>query len=304
MDVVTLPREILPDRYYLLTRRCADRQFLLRPGKITNAVFEFLLAEAAALFSIEIVAWTVMSNHYHAVVRDPLGRLPHFLERFHMLVARALNAHWGRWECFWSGSEPTCVTQLVTLDDVFDKVVYVLANPVVDHLVDLAADWPGSSSVHMLEGQAKRLERPQHFFRSDSPIRKHAELETVPACAHGEDTAAWAARVRGVVKRVEDDARRERRATGQAVVGRRALLAASFLDRPKTHEPRRTLRPNVACKDAALRRAALRALKAFRYAYREARQSFVRGLRDVEFPAGTWALRWAGVSCTPASAPA
>jgi hypothetical protein len=277
---------------------------LLRPGKTTNAVFEFLFADAAALFSIEIVAWTVLSNHYHAVVRDPFGRLPHFLERFHMLVARALNAHWGRWECFWSGSEPTCVTHLVTLDDVFNKVVYTLTNPVAEHLVDLAADWPGSSSIHQLDGQAKKATRPEHFFRAGGPVRKSALLRTVPACPPGENAAAWTARVRAAVKTIEDSARNERRAAGQPIVGRRALLAGTFQERPKKPAPRRGLRPTVACKDSRLRIAALRALKAFRSAYREARARYAAGARDVEFPAGTWALRFLGVRCAPFAAPA
>jgi hypothetical protein len=112
---------------------------------------------------------------------------------------------------------------------------------------------PAPRRVHTLEGRAERLERPDHFFRSDGPVSKIAELETVPACARDEDATAWSASA-PAVKLVGDDARRGRRATGQAVVGRRALLAASLLDRPKAHGPRRSLRPNVACKDAAPRR--------------------------------------------------
>ena len=128
---MTQPREIQPGLYYLITRRCVQRQFFLRPGKVTNAVFEFVLAESASLFSIEI-------------------------------------------------------------------------------------------------------------------------------------------------------------------------LEASFLDRPKSHEPRRNLRPYVACKTPKLRVAALLALKAFRCAYSKARELFAEGVRDVVFPAGTWDLRRLGVRCCEA----
>jgi len=299
---VTQPRQIQPGRYYLITRRCSQRQFLLRPGKATNAVFEFLLAESAKLFSIEIVAWLVMSNHYHAVVRDPLGQLPRFLERFHSFVARAMNAHWGRWETFWNASEQPCVTHLVTMDDVFDKVVYTLANPVSDHLVERVSDWPGSSNFRALAGTAKVVERPEHFFRAAGAVRRTAELATTPAVTDAESATAWAARVRAAVKLEEDRARRERVDTGKRVLGKVAILTASFTEMPHTNEPRRTLRPNVACKTPRLRVAALLALKAFRRAHAKARELFVHGARNVVFPAGTWAMRRLGVQCASCEA--
>jgi len=261
------------------------------------------LAQSAKHFSIEVVAWMVMSNHYHAVVRDPLGRLPDFLERFHSLIARAMNAHWGRWESFWNASEQACVTHLVTMDDVFDKVVYALANPVADHLVARVSDWPGSSAFRALAGGTKVVERPAHFFRKEGAVRRTAKLEASPPSIGGESAMEWAARVRAAVKREEDRARAERAKTGQPVLGKAAILTASFLDKPKTRAPRRTLRPNVACKSPALRAAALLALKAFRRAHSTARDLFIQGVHDVVFPAGTWAMRRLGVLCEPDAVP-
>src|SRR5690606_8386222 len=107
---VTAPREILPGRTYLLTRRCTRREFLLRPDAKTNEIFAYCLAEAAARHGVSLVAWLAMSNHYHAVVFDPDGQLPSFLEHFHKMLAKALNARWGRFENFWSTDE-TCVTR-------------------------------------------------------------------------------------------------------------------------------------------------------------------------------------------------
>jgi putative transposase len=155
-----LPRSDLP-----LTRRCTQRQFSLRPDETTNAIVAYCLAEAAERCEVDLVAWLVMSNHYHAVVHDPHGRFPVFREHLHKMLAEALNVRWCRWENLWSAEE-TCVTYLPTPEDIFDKVVYVLANPVVDHLVERLGDWPGRSSLRHLGGAQTVHERPRSYFRA------------------------------------------------------------------------------------------------------------------------------------------
>ena len=132
---MTQPRKIVPGETYFITRRTSRREYLLRPDEETSAIFDYCLAEAAARFGIGLIAWKAMSNHYHAIVHDPKGRLPAFLEHFHKMVAKAMNARWDRSENFWS-SEETCVTRLVSNNDIFEKILYVLCNPVAADLVD------------------------------------------------------------------------------------------------------------------------------------------------------------------------
>ncbi len=43
---MTAPRQVLRGTTYLVTRRCAQRQFLLKPSKTTNEVFLYVLAVA------------------------------------------------------------------------------------------------------------------------------------------------------------------------------------------------------------------------------------------------------------------
>ena len=42
-----LPRQVLPRQFYLITRRCSQRQFLLRPDVATNNAFLYCLIDAA-----------------------------------------------------------------------------------------------------------------------------------------------------------------------------------------------------------------------------------------------------------------
>ena len=93
-----LPRQILPGSTYLVTRRCTKRQFLLKPSKRTNRVFLYCLAHACEVTGVQVHAVTVMSNHYHAVVTDPEGRLPKFAELLNKYVAKCQNAGYGLWE--------------------------------------------------------------------------------------------------------------------------------------------------------------------------------------------------------------
>ena len=51
---MTQPREVLPGQFYLLTRRCTQRQFLLRPDPDTNNAFTYCLAVAAQKYDIDV----------------------------------------------------------------------------------------------------------------------------------------------------------------------------------------------------------------------------------------------------------
>ena len=64
------PRQVLPNSFYLITRRCTQRQFLLRPDEETNNAYLYCLIEAAQRFSIELVMMCAMSNHHHTIVFD------------------------------------------------------------------------------------------------------------------------------------------------------------------------------------------------------------------------------------------
>jgi len=43
---MSLPRQVLPGQFYMITRRCTQRQFLLRPDQPTNAAFTYCLMNA------------------------------------------------------------------------------------------------------------------------------------------------------------------------------------------------------------------------------------------------------------------
>lgn len=310
---MSLPRRILPGSFHLITRRVAQRMFLLRPSKIINDIFEYCLAEAAGRFDIRVIAFSVMSNHYHGVFYDPHAKLPRFIERLHKMVAKAVLGHHNRWENLWS-SEETCVTRLVTLEDVFDKALYVVMNPVAAHLVDRAANWPGASSWHSMGREAGKVaKRPAVYFSKNGVMPDKVRLViAAPPGLKGETDAEWFRRLRREVQRREEIASRKRQAERITLVGRKAVLATSPFAAPRTKAPHRRLRPALACKDKELMKRERATLKGFRAAYRSALGLLIERLRigdlkaepRVEFPAGTWRWRQLGIRCSRARAAA
>jgi REP element-mobilizing transposase RayT len=283
------PREVLPGRFYLITRRCTQRQFLLRPDRETNEAFTYCLIDAAQRYQVEVLLTCAMSNHHHTVIYDRWGRYPEFVEHFHKLLARSQNALRGRWENFWS-SEQVCMVHLVDREAVMDKLVYTATNPVLDHLVDRVHHWPGVNGlVALLAGRSLRARRPLHFFRPKGPMPKELEMRlTIPPelGPEAEVLAELRDRVRAV--EVEHDAERQR--TGRRVVGRRGVLAQSWRGQPTSWEPRRGLRPQVAARSKWARVEALQRNQAFLEDYVQARERWRDGTLVV-FPRGTYWLR-------------
>ncbi len=295
---MSYPRKVVPGRTYLVTRRCTQRRFLLRPDRHINEAFLYCLAYASARTDVGVVAFLAESNHYHAVVIDRVGRLPHFLECFHKLLAKCGNAIRGRWENFFS-SDQTSAVELIEGEDVLSKVVYTLSNPVKDHLVEKVHHWPGASSwAANLHGKSFEVARPFRFFRRDGGMPEQITLTCVPVPGFPDMTEAeLRGRLSAELARAEADAAKERRSTSRQLLGRKAVLAQKPTGRPASFEPRRTLDPRVAAKSRWIRIDALVRLKEFRAAYRAARERWLAGLEAV-FPVGTWWLRrFAAVLC-------
>jgi putative transposase len=303
---MSLPRAIVPGRRYMITRRCSERRFFMRPDRETNNAFIYCLALAARKAGISIVCVGTLSNHYHAVVVDNHGRLPQFLEHFHKLYGKHQNALRGRWEAFWA-SEQTSVVELVKPEDVLAKMVYAIANPVTSHLVERVHHWPGVESLTAIDHNVPlTATKPIRFFdpeNNDLPDVIDLHFRRAPGferLSHVE----YSKLLRDKVGEAEEKAAAERREKGIKLLGRRGVLQQHWNSHPGTREPRRGLSPRVACKNTWARVEALQRNQTFIDRYREARADHLAG-REAIFPAGTWWLhRFAGVKCAELGATA
>jgi hypothetical protein len=145
------------------------------------------------------------------------------------------------------------------------------------------------------------IARPEVFFRQDGEMPESVRLETtVPSCFEDVGAKRFATRLAKGLKAYEAEKLEENAAKGLTILGRQAVLAQNPWDKPKSVEPRRGLNPRIACTDKWRRIEALRRLKEFLDAYREAWQAFRQGDRNVTWPAGTyWMRHHAGCASVP-----
>jgi REP element-mobilizing transposase RayT len=281
----------------MITRRCSQRAFFLRPSAETNGLLRYVLGVAAKRCDIQLHGGVALSDHLHLGVTDPHGRLPAFNQQLNSLLARAMNARLHRRESFWAPGSYNAVI-LVTPDDILDKLVYILANPVSAALVRRASEWPGVWSPPELIGAGPvPVPRPERFFRQDGPLPATAELEFVPppGFASVED---FRARLAAGLARREEEAAQQLERAGRSFVGVQSVLAQDPFATATTPEPPAKLKPRIACRDPEKRKEALLRLRSFLSSYRIAWLEFARGMREAVFPHGTYWMRIAyGVRC-------
>lgn len=296
---MTRPREVLPGRSYLITRRCTQRLLLMRPDAETNNAFIYCLAVAAQRYQIDILFTVAMSNHHHTGIFDRHGNYPAFLEHFHKLFAKCQNALRGRWENFWS-SEQTSVVRLLSGEDILNKLIYSVCNPVQAGLVNQALEWPGVSSLRpTLEKRSLIATRPEHFFRADGAMPEKVELIfSRPEEFQNYSEQQWVELIKQKVKTREKSLRQERQRKGQSVLGPVLVQKQKWSSRPQSWEAKRQRKYQVASQNKWLRTERLLQNRRFLEAYAKARAAFSQGLQAVMFPAGTyWVKQFAGALC-------
>ncbi len=282
---MTAPRMLLRNTTHFVTRRCAYRRFMLRPGTLPNKVMGFILALAAKKHRIQVHVYCFMSNHLHLVVTDPEARLPQFMQDLDSLLGRALNKVHGQRDHFWESGTYNS-TALDSAEVIVDRCAYALANPVAAGLVRRARDWPGLWSAPSKVGRRIRFERPGVFFRKRSTLPEEVclELEVPPGLSSAEEF-----RTRLTAALAEHEARAA--AKHPRFLGVKRVLAQPLLEQPRAPERLGSLKPRFAAKDHGRRLELARRLKAFLAEYREALLAWRAGIRRVVFPEGTYHMR-------------
>jgi REP element-mobilizing transposase RayT len=292
---MTLPRRVLPDQTYLVTRRCIGRRFLLRPDDALNNVFVYCLGLAATKYGVEVHALGAMSNHYHLVLTDVEGVLPDFMAWLNRQLAKCIKRLRGWDEVVWEPNVTYNAVELAGQAEVLDKVAYTILNPVSAGLVRSPERWPGAlSTLQTLHTGSMKAKHPGIWFKDHAPKETSLALTMPPCFANRSDyIQALEALLTSRLSQVRAELRRQ----GRGFVGRTRVRKTAVTDQPTTKKPRFGHNPTFSALTRGAWRAAMKKLRAFRLAYREAYRAWRSGARDVAFPAGTWwVVRCAGAA--------
>ncbi len=297
---VTLPRQVLPQTTYLVTRRVSQRQFLLKPTAQSRQAALYCFHRAAEVYGVSMHALQVLDNHYHAVLTDPRGELPGFMAWVNRELAKCMNELYDRSEAFWSDDPYSSVT-LHDREAVIDKCGYLFVNVVQALLVRDFRDWHGvrSTPADWLAAPAT-VKRPEfHFGQKDKRWAEVPVRYTLPPALADRDPQHVVADMEALIAERQRAIRVQTARDGKTFWGTKRLEKLNPFDAPKTPRPKGKLNPTFAAGTAEGQRRGRAILNAFRSAYREALHKWRHGLACV-FPAGTfWLARFARVACAP-----
>jgi len=295
---MSLPRRVLPNQTYLITRRCLGRRFLLRPDGAVKNVFVYCLALAAQRHNIEVHALCAMSNHYHLIITDTDGVLPNFMAWLNRHLAMCVKRlrQWD--EVVWEPNVAYSAVELTGPAEVLDKMAYVILNPVSAALVRSPEQWPGALSTReALIATNMEAERPDVWFKDTKPKALSLRL-SVPPCFSKRE--AYLRALDELLDGRLSALRVRHQRQGRRYLGRAGVRRTRATEQPRKKKERVGRSPTFSALTRTAWRRASRRLREFRLAYRDAYRAWRRGDRQVVFPAGTW---WV-VHCAGATAAA
>ncbi len=285
-----------PGQLYLVTTRCHQARFFLRPDpQINEAVLEWLTRAQQHFPRLQILAVCVLSNHLHLVVRDQDGELAAWASYFLGHLARAINRiRKRRGACFERrySAEPI-------LDDgaLLDRLIYVIVNPVKAGLSKSASKWPGvvifaskkapeEIAVSWVDRDAYRFARRTARLRGEptpnsAPFRVRGQFFVGPFDRADESTSPGDEITAGIEAR-ERELGEERRRAGRRTLSRKQVLAQSWRAAPR--RPNRSPRPLCHTSDLGLLKKFSEGYREFVSLFREASELLRGGDRNASFP--------------------
>lgn len=292
---MTEPRRHIAGQVVLLTRRCFQRRFFLRPDKFINRVVYFELGRSSTRHDQAVHGMMAMSNHIHQVSTDTTGERSAYMRDAMREISRARNCNLGRGDSLWDG-RPFGDTTLLDRDTIERKLLYTWLNPVEAGLVRRAEDWPGAKILPRHWGKTLRIECPDEYYGRNSPDYVEFTPMPPPGYAHMslEDVRKH---FEQLLHKAEDEIHRRRRR--KKYKGPTKICRTDPFSSPSSPAPIRELSPRFASKDGELLSRAIGLHKDFVDSYDRQRLKWMKG-KDVKFPCGTvWLKKCAPVRCKP-----
>lgn len=143
------PHLFSPNTIYMLTASIYQREPLIKSSTRKREWVEAFL-KSAEIYDWQVVAWVVLSNHYHAIIQSPEKpeTLSKFTGSYHKYTARRWNEEdkqTGRkvWWNYWD-------TYIRSERGYYNRLRYIFWNPVKHGLTQNPEEYPFSNYLEFL----------------------------------------------------------------------------------------------------------------------------------------------------------
>ncbi len=170
--------------YHILNRGNGRQEVFHKPEDFE--AFTRLIAEAKSKYPIQIIAYCLMTNHFHLLVKtregSDLGKWMQWLMTSHV---RRYHRHYGSSGHVWQGRFKSFPVQ--DDDHLLTVVRYVEGNPVRAGMVKSAKDWPWSSHRENV-AYGTGSQRVPVPLDSEIPAGAEPAIEAVKGTGQGGET--------------------------------------------------------------------------------------------------------------------
>ena len=143
--------------YHVLNRGNGRANVFHKPADF--AAFVKLIGEAKERYPVKLLAYCLMSNHFHLLVKPAEGGdLSKWMQWLMTSHVRRYHRHHGISGHIWQGRFKSFVVQ--DDDHLLTVMRYVEGNPVQAQMVKSASDWPWSSHLENLGTGSEQSEVP------------------------------------------------------------------------------------------------------------------------------------------------
>ena len=295
------PRYVPPDSLQHITDVLFQNRLLLLPSEELNRRFVGVLARAARKHEMEVVAVAVLATHYHLLLRPrDAEHLAEFMRYLKTNLSKEIGTRLRGWDSYLFDGRFHNVTVSDEEEAQVRALLYVLAQGTKEFLVDRVLDWPGVHCARSLmegtplegewfdrtaERKARARKGGESVSEEDFASTESLLFAKLPCWEHRSDEAYRAA-VAELVAEVDRRAAAERAATGRRSMGVEAILALDPEKRLRNAKRSPKRRFHTASRE--MLEKLTEAWSAVLAAYREASARLREGVRDVEFPEGTF----------------
>ena len=275
-----------PGIYRLITIRTGEARLWITPNSKVRRLIGGILARYQEIFQVIIYDFIFLGNHYHLLIKAPLGNADEFCENVNREIARRLNFLHHREGKLWSRRYDD--QEVLTEDDLLEAFLYISTNPTRHGLIEDPAEWTGLSAYQqVIDGEDRRYSFYHYSAEEEEAKVTTHTLKVSPLPQHEHLSQKERAKlIKGLLAERATELVAERKEKGLGFLGLAGIRLQATGETPRSVA--RSPRPPCYTFDLELRREFRKQCRYRRQRYDQASRYYRLGEQNVEFPAFTF----------------